>query len=891
MRQLFTLTLLATLLLFFSGSMARGESAKKLNVLLLMADDWRPELGCYGVAGMKTPNLDRLAETGVRFERAYCQFSVCNASRTSMLTGRYPNATGVVFNGTPLRDLHPDWITLPQFFRQQGYVTATAGKIFHGRFPDPPSWTESIAEHVPAEFRRRGQSQPKDDGEGGGPAGVKYVVLEGNGESDRDYHIASDGIQLLEKYGKKSETGQPFFITVGFHRPHAIPTAPKRFYDLYDVNTIPLAPDFAPRPTVPAGAPAVALPDENDTYMTGDTSPQAAWEVLRAYRASASWTDWNMGRVLDALERLGLAENTIVVFTSDHGYHNGEKGRWGKNTVFEIALRVPLMIRLPGAAGNGQVCTRPVQLLDLYPTLADLCGLPEPPDIVGHRLAPLLKDTKADWPWPACSMAKSGGGPIGYSIRTERWHYAEWKGGDGGAMLFDPAADPHEMHNLVGDSQHAPVVAELKAEMAKTFGPMPHRITAPRKTTTQLDNSKPHETNNVMWRFDGNGRFPNIRPPHEWDANKNVLWKTPIEIGAYSSPIVVGDKVFVTAEMGSLICLDLKDGKVRWQKDLFGKESRDIPEELSKKLMRGCGGDSKQSTPTPTSNGELVFYINAMGLCACYDLQGNQKWIQIVETAEDEEHFSSSPIFVGHRIILSWGCLLALDAKDGRTLWKAEDALPTHGTPAITKVGGEEVAITPAGDIVKLADGEILCSGLFDSTFTTPLVEGNVVYLIDSDSVALELPAKAVKGMKPKELWRTELSGEFMASPVYHDGLLYTIEGERCRLHILDAKNGEVLTVTRSVDEATKSEFTEPGVKVDGLKRAKYVYASPAVTDKNVFFFDDAGNTAVLEPGRQYKLARINKLEESFVGTPFFINDKIIIRGSQCVYCIGEKHE
>jgi outer membrane protein assembly factor BamB len=394
----------------------------------------------------------------------------------------------------------------------------------------------------------------------------------------------------------------------------------------------------------------------------------------------------------------------------------------------------------------------------------------------------------------------------------------------------------------------------------------------------------------VMWRFDGAGRFPNIHPPTEWRSDKNVLWKTPVEVGAYSSPIVAGGRVFVTAEMGSLICLDLADGKILWAKDLFSKDSKDIPPDLSKQLMRGCGGNSKQSTPTPTSNGQLVFYINAMGLCACYDLDGNQKWIRIVETARDEEHFSSSPIFVGDEIVLSWGCLLALSAKDGRTLWKAADALPTHGTPAIAMIGGEAVAVTPAGDVVRLADGEILCSGLFESTYTTPLIEGNVLYVIDAKARALELPAKAEKGMEPKELWTAALRGTFMASPLYRDGLLYSIENQKGRLHILDAKTGEVLTRTRVVDEPTKAEKIETGWKVEGLTPAQFAYASPAAAAKDIYFFDDAGSAAVLELGRDHRLVRINKLDDAFVGTPFFIDDRIILRGGRAVYCIGEKH-
>jgi outer membrane protein assembly factor BamB len=403
------------------------------------------------------------------------------------------------------------------------------------------------------------------------------------------------------------------------------------------------------------------------------------------------------------------------------------------------------------------------------------------------------------------------------------------------------------------------------------------------------DTATPSEPTNIMWRYDGNGRFPHIRPPTEWRRDRNILWKAPVEIGGYSSPIVAGKRVFVTAEMGSLVCLDLADGKILWQKDLFSKDSKDIPADLSKQLMRGCGGDSKQSTPTPTCNGELVFYINAMGLCACYDLHGNQKWIRIIETANDEENFTSSPIFAGDRIVLSWGCLVALDAKTGRTLWKASEVQSTHGTPVVTKIGGEAVAITPAGDIVRLANGEVLCSGLFASNYITPLVEGNVLYVIDAKSVALALPARAEKGMKPKVLWKTTLQGRFMASPVYRDGLLYTVENEKCRLHILDAKTGEVLTVTRIVDKETRTETVETGTKLEGLTPAQYTYASPVASQRNVFFFDDAGNAAVIELGRTYRPVRVNKLEDGCVGTPFFLDDRIIIRTPRAVFCVGEK--
>jgi outer membrane protein assembly factor BamB len=414
----------------------------------------------------------------------------------------------------------------------------------------------------------------------------------------------------------------------------------------------------------------------------------------------------------------------------------------------------------------------------------------------------------------------------------------------------------------------------LKAEDERTPGPTADR---------------PHQAADIMWRFDGNGHCPNIHPPSEWQSGKNILWRTLVEIGGYSSPIVVGNKAFVTAEMGSLICLDVADGKLLWTKDLFSKESQEIPAELSKKLMRGCGGESKQSTPTPTSNGECVFYINAMGLCACYDFNGKQKWIRIIETAEDEEGFCASPVFHGDRIIVSWGCLLALSAKDGRTLWKADDAKSTFATPCIARIGGEKVAITSAGDIVRLADGEILCSKLFESPYTTPLVEGNVVYVIDRSALALELPAKAEKGLRPRELWRSQLNGVFMASPAYRDGLIFTLD-KRCRLHILDAKTGKVLTISRVRDEATKQDRLESGVKIEGLVPAHYAYASPTVAKSSVFFFDDAGHAAVLELGREYKPVRVNTLDDGIAGTPFFFEDKIIIRGSKTIYCVGAKN-
>lgn len=449
-----------------AAAAAADAPAGKLNVLFIATDDWRNELSCYGTPGMKSPCVDRLAAGGVRFDRAYCQFPLCNPSRTSLLTGRLPTTTGVLDNTLYFREAHPDWVTLPEYFRQHGYVAARTGKIFHGSIDDPQSWNEV------ADGRPTGAPPPKPRASGAprrkqDPAqSDRIVVLEGDGQSHVDYQTAARGIELLEKH-----QARPFFIAVGFLKPHSPPTAPQKFLDLFDAARIELPPDFQPRPTVPAGYPAAAVPPRNsDLFIERDASPEEARRMIQAYRASAAWTDWNVGRVLDALERLKLADNTIVVFFGDHGYHLGEKGKWSKHgSLFEVGARVPLVVRLPGAAGNGRACGRTVQLLDLYPTLAELCGLPVPAGLEGHSFAALLRDPEAAWPNAAFTITAGGG----RSVRTERWRYAEWNGGQAGAMLFDHQRDPHEMTNLAADPAHGPVVAEMKALLAARFSSVP----------------------------------------------------------------------------------------------------------------------------------------------------------------------------------------------------------------------------------------------------------------------------------------------------------------------------------------------------------------------------------------------------------------------------------
>jgi arylsulfatase A-like enzyme len=444
----------ALILVFLSSLTATVIAADtpRLNVLLLAVDDLRPELGCYGNNLIDTPNFDRLASWGVRFERAYCQFPLCCPSRTSLLTGRQPNTTGVFGNRTFFRDAHPEFVSLPQHFQANGYVTARTGKIFHGGIDDTEYWDIGGEPRVDQKTRP-GQDPRQSD---------RIVKLEGDGESHGDYKSATRAVQLLEELKDK-----PFFLAAGFSKPHSPPTAPAKLFDLYDVAKMPLPPDFAPRPTVPPGFPEASVPlRSGDLFIGRDASPEEAREVIEAYYASTTFVDRQLGRVLDALDRLKLRERTVIVMFGDHGYHLGEKGKWSKhNSVFEIAARVPMMVCLPGGAA-GKSSPRTVQLLDIYPTLCEACGLKLPDGLEGHSVVSLARDPQAAWNHPAYTVCNNGPA-IGQSVRTERWRYSEFTGGSGGTVLFDHDNDPHEMKNLADDSQHQQVVAEMKALLAK----------------------------------------------------------------------------------------------------------------------------------------------------------------------------------------------------------------------------------------------------------------------------------------------------------------------------------------------------------------------------------------------------------------------------------------
>jgi iduronate 2-sulfatase len=462
----------------------QARAADKMNVLLIMADDLRCELGCYGSTMAKTPNLDRLAASGVRFDHAYCQFPLCNPSRSSMFTGRTPEHTGVLGNRTWFGDAHSDFVSLPKYFKANGYFTAHAGKIFHGGIDDTDAWTEGgqlrTLAGQPASARTNSDTgnAPRNTGNGETyiddtlPAGDRnglakdqysdrWVALEGSGETHGDSKAADRAIKYL-----RDHKNERFFIGYGTVKPHSPPQAPQKFYDLWDVDKIPLPADFAERPTVPPGFPAGSIRPKNaDLFIGRDAKSEEARQMIRAYLAASAFADWNMGRVLAALDELGLREKTIVVFCVDHGYQLGEKGKWSKaGSLWEQSARIPFLICDPRAKGNGKACTRIVQMIDLYPTLVELCGLAEPAGLDGRSLVPLLNDPTAPWDHPAYTIwSEDGRHFTGVTVRTERWKYAEYYGRGAGAMLIDPEKDPTENTNLVNDPEYAEVVKELSA--------------------------------------------------------------------------------------------------------------------------------------------------------------------------------------------------------------------------------------------------------------------------------------------------------------------------------------------------------------------------------------------------------------------------------------------
>ena len=470
----------------------------KPNLLFIAVDDLRNELGCYGVKEIKTPNLDRFAASGVAFNRAYCQLAVCNPSRVSLMTGLRPDSTKVWDLATEMRTVIPDVVTIPQHFRKHGYHAVSFGKIFHNPWPDDVSWSEphqwpesarlwsEEAKQKLADFKVKMRAEGKSDAE---VNRMRAVASEAVDVPDRDHFDGATCEQALAAMHRLAAGKQPFFLAAGFSRPHLPFVAPRKYWDLYDRATIPLATNGFP----PRAAPALAFGearfqggfyelrdymDYSDARWPGDgpLSEAQQRELKHGYYASVSYVDAQIGRLLDELGRLGLAGKTIVVMWSDHGWKLGEHGGWCKQTNYEIDTRAPLMIRAPGMKQNGRQSRALVEFVDIYPTLCELTGLPVPGNLEGVSLKPLLTGSATSVKQAAFSQFPrklDGRDHMGYAMRTDRHRYIEWIDETTNKIvaqeLYDHETDPDENENVAGGIENAEILKELNARMWATL--------------------------------------------------------------------------------------------------------------------------------------------------------------------------------------------------------------------------------------------------------------------------------------------------------------------------------------------------------------------------------------------------------------------------------------
>jgi len=450
-------------------NVVRAEHVRP-NVLFIAADDMNCDLGVYGDPLVKTPNLDRLAKMGVRFDNAYCQQPLCGPSRASLMTGLRPDTLDMHTLKHELRQKNPDVVTLGQLFRNNGYFSARAGKIYHYGNPsqigtdandDPATWDERCN---PAGIDKTQEDSIVRYGPQKGGLGISMAWWDPVSEDAEhtDGMVADRIIELIRE--KKKD---PFFLAAGFFNPHCPYVAPRKYFDLYPLDQI-TVPDLREARADLEDVPPMAVQRDMKRwpyYFDGVTQDQAR-KCKQAYYACNSFVDAQIGRLLDALEENDLVENTIVIFWSDHGYFLGEKGLWYKRKAFERSARMPLIISAPGFTG-GTKSKKPVELLDLYPTLADLCGLKPPSTLEGRSLKPLLLDPDDEkWKKPAVTQVWHSKKAWGYSLRDERWRYTEWLEGRAGRELYDHANDPEEVNNLASSDVHQEIVARLSTRLA-----------------------------------------------------------------------------------------------------------------------------------------------------------------------------------------------------------------------------------------------------------------------------------------------------------------------------------------------------------------------------------------------------------------------------------------
>lgn len=461
LQRFLLLSVLSVSALVFSGQTT--VAAETPNVLFLICDDLNCDLGCYGHEQVKSPNIDKLAQRGVRFANAHCQYALCGPSRASFMTSLYPTQNLVTRNAIYIREHVPDVVTMSQMFRNHGYLATRIGKIYHYNVPlhigtsghdDPYSWNITI--------NPRGRDVIEQDqifslvpGSYGGT--LSWMSADGTDREQTDGIAADEAIEQLKHY---KQTGNSFFLAVGLYRPHTPYVAPHKYFDQYPADSIPV-------PEVPEGyldtLPKPAAKSIRAKKQQIDLPQETAQQAIQAYHASITFADAQVGRILKALEETGLAENTIVMFTSDHGYHMGEHGHWQKMSLFDNGTHVPLIVAGPGVTDQGSVVEGPVEMLDFYPTLAEMCDWKAPSTVQGVSFAPSLKDHTKQTRESALSQLHNS-----FSIRTDRYRYTEWgENGADGQELYDHESDPQEMNNLVGQPKYKDTQAKLSEMLQK----------------------------------------------------------------------------------------------------------------------------------------------------------------------------------------------------------------------------------------------------------------------------------------------------------------------------------------------------------------------------------------------------------------------------------------
>jgi len=481
--------------------LAQAE-AKPLNVLFLPVDDLKPMLGCYGDNTIKTPNIDRVAERGTVFLNASCQQAICGPSRASLMTGMYPDHTRVWDLATKMRDVNPDILSIPQYFRQQGYETTGVGKTFDPRcvdgakFQDKPSWSipykrvpgksyanpeiavawKKAEELVRGKTFRMGYERNKAIARLGGPmCRPATECMDVPDHVYKDGAVAWAGVELLERLAKGDK---PFFLSVGFAKPHLPFVAPKKYWDLYDRESLSLAP-YQQKATNARELAYKSLGEiaaYSDMPEKGPIDPETQKRLLHGYMATTSYMDAQLGLLLDKLEELGIADNTMICLWGDHGFHLGDHGLWTKHTNFEQAVRSPLIISAPAGFKANQT-EAPVEFVDIFPTLCDLVGLEIPQQLPGKSLVSIMKDPSETVRYAALGQYPRGSKIMGYTLRSKRYRYVKWmelnyrKGETTGkrktTQLFDHEQDPLETINLADNPEYQTIVDSFEAEFAR----------------------------------------------------------------------------------------------------------------------------------------------------------------------------------------------------------------------------------------------------------------------------------------------------------------------------------------------------------------------------------------------------------------------------------------